>query len=339
MKDLIRKILKEYTKVKNLQKIGYNLLSEDDKEKIKKRGNNVFVQLVSKIRKDDKLKNLFKESGLHYGVPDKEYLIKNINDAKFALDNLPLQYNTRDKLTEKKDEYDSQLKSIDNFEKGEQKGVGPWVVFFQEESKNGNMGWSEVNLYNDNIKIWITLINDWMKVSEENFSSISELIDYYFNLDNGERALEDLKIAMLNREKHSKETIRGTWGGGQQVEQEFKSRLLSLGFRESDIRMFSGGKNVVDNVGIDLAIRCNDRWIPIQVKSNSKDASTQIPYQGFSTFPFDNTFILIEKINNNRIQKRLEDLCSDPNRSTIKSTDKGRPHFTSDYFGSMGIKT
>jgi hypothetical protein len=176
----------------------------------------------------------------------------------------------------------------------------------------------------------------------QNIKSTSELIDIYFerkreNVVGGE-AFYDLAKAMIDRAKHEENIINRTWGGGQETEKRFVSALLSNGFTDDDIRVFSGEKNVVDGIGIDLAVKCDNRWIPIQVKSNENDASQFIPNKGFATFPYGNTFKLISKIGKNNDQRDLEDLC-EPIGKPVEKKPVSKIPSNVDYFGSQGLDT
>lgn len=324
MRDLIKRILKEEV-TENYQSISYGLLSQQDKEDIKSKGVEVFNKL--KLADFKVLNDFFKNHGLFYGAPSEEYLTSNIDDINFALDNLPLSYYTRNNLIEKRDLLSTQKKE-----------GGRSYEFFHElpKEEKEKMVWSIVNMFDNNIMLWVRLINDWLsaKKRKKQIISIPSLINHYFSIQNGRKALVDLVNAMINRATHKVNIFDKTWGGGQAVEQNFKSELLKNGFSENDIYMFSGEKNIVDGVGIDLAVKCGGEWIPFQVKSNASDASYATPYKGYSTFPFEGSFILV---SGNKIQSKLSDFCVPLDEPEIESEKKPKIPSNVDYFGSLGL--
>jgi hypothetical protein len=345
LKKLIRKVLKEELNPENFQGLSYGMLTNDDKKDIKRRGEEVF----GKFRKLDvgTLNKILKDIDLFYGIPDMDYLKDNEEDINFALRNLPLGTKTREKLLEERDTILFQIESIEKYEKGESEKIGRYIEYFREipKKEGEKMIWSIVNLFDNNISVWVQLINNWLRSigRTKKVSSPSSLIKYYFELDNGEKAFKDLLLAMAERAEHNEKIIKRTWVGGQNVEKEFVNKLKSNGFDESDIYVFSGEKNVVDGVGIDLAVKCNNRWIPIQVKSSQNDAENYIPYAGFSTFPSNNTFVLISKLNGNKLQRKLSDLCKPLDKVVEDIPDekptRGRPPSSVDYFGNLGISS
>jgi hypothetical protein len=324
MRDLIKKILKENISFGSVPSIRYKSLSDGDKESIKSNGVQIFDRF--KLMDYKELNDFFREKGLFYGSPSEEYLKKNIEDIDFALKELPLKFNTRKKLVEKKDALERQSKE-----------GGRNYEFFHEipKKEQEKMVWSVVNLFDNNIMLWIRLINDWLISINHTkpIKSISSLINYYFNLENGDKAFEDLKNAMINRETHNQNIIKYTWGGGQKVEQDFVSELLRSGFDVSDIYMFSGEKNIIDGIGIDLAVKCSNNWISFQVKSDVDDANNSVPYEGFSTFPYKKTFKLV---SSNKVQINLEDFCKPLDIPDVDSEKKSTIPPNVDYVAHMG---
>ena len=342
MRDLIRKILREEFILENHRALTYGSLSNDEREQIKTKGKEIFLKF--KLYNLTKINNFFENHGLFLGAPSKEFLVKNINDAKFALEHLPLSNWNRNKISDEKFFMEKQYDAIEKYEKGEEPHKGRWYEFFHEKSlpeEKKEAVWSIVNLFDNNVSLWAQLINDWMSENPDtqNIKSTSELIDIYFkrkkeNVVGGE-AFYDLAKAMIDRAKHEENIINRTWGGGQETEKRFVSTLLSNGFTDDDIRVFSGEKNVVDGIGIDLAVKCDNRWIPIQVKSNENDASQFIPNKGFSTFPYGNTFKLISKLKGDNDQRNIEDLCK-PLNKPVENTPVSKIPANVDYIGHMG---
>lgn len=321
MRDLIKRILREEFILENHRVLTYHSLSNSEREKIKEKGKEIFRKF--KLYDLTKVNNFFENHGLFLGAPSKEFLIKNIADAIFATKHLPLSNWAKEKIMEEQYFMEKQYEAIEKYEKKEIPHKGRWYEFFHEKSipkEKKEAVWSIVNLFDNNVSLWAQLINDWVskKPNTQNIKSTSELIDTYFarkreNVVGGE-AFYDLAMAMIDRGKHKKNIINRTWGGGQETEQRFVIILVSNGFTNDDIHVFSGEKNVVDGVGIDLAVKCDNRWIPIQVKSSENDASQFIPNKGFSTFPYGNTFKLISKLKGGNDQRNIEDLCKPLNK-------------------------
>jgi len=345
MRDLIRKILREEFILENHRVLTYHSLSNDEREQIKTKGREIFLKF--KLYNLTKINNFFENHGLFLGAPSKEFLVNNIDDAEFALKHLPLSNSAKIKIGDEKYYMGQQYDGIEKYEKGETPHKGRWYEFFHEKSlpeEKKDAVWSIVNLFDNNVSLWAQLINDWMSENPDtqNIKSISELIDIYFKREKenvvGGEAFSDLAMAMIERAKHEENIINRTWGGGQETEKSFVSKLLSNGFTDDNIRVFSGEKNVVDGVGIDLAVKCDNRWIPIQVKSNENDASQFIPNKGFATFPYGDTFKLISKIGKNNDQRDLEDLC-EPIGKPVEKKPISKIPSNVDYFGSQGLDT
>jgi hypothetical protein len=311
IRETIKRVLREQASSKVVNFLTYKGLSENDKDKIKINGESVFTQL--KGINEEELNKYLKDYNLYYGEPSKDYLIKNITDIDFALKNIDLEDSVFLKLTKQKVIIIDQLNNNDknnNDKNNDDKSTeekSKNIKFFQEipTENNEKSGWSIVNMFNTNIKFWIDLINDFlMKVNIKNKLTNIDIINLYFNYKENNkkyrRALYDLLDAMINRSVFEKKIINKTWGGGQKVEQDFILELKSIGFSDDQIYVFSGEKNVVDQEGgIDLAIKCKNLWIPIQVKSNLTDALRKIPYNGFSSYPSKNRFELVsEKYEN-----------------------------------------
>jgi hypothetical protein len=332
MKDFIKKILREEFGSKEIRNLYWKLLSDENKLDIKERGNKIFNKFKSINNKEfnEKLKGY----GLYYGPPDKEYIEKNIADIIFAINNIQLNEYTRKKLLEQKDFLSFQLTN-----------TGRYVEYFQElpKSPEEKKTWSSANLLNDNIMVWMNLINNWLENNKEpeKNKSVSEIIKQYFEKDGGKMALIDLSYAIIDRnEERIKNITTRTWGGGQEVEKKFVTQLIQKkGFTQDDIHVFSGEKNIVDGVGIDLAVLCKGSWIPIQVKSDESEARKSIPYLGLSTFPSGDTFILVQVIQKNKIQIKLSEFCKPENVPVedIKpeKLTKGTPPSNVDYLGWM----
>ena len=307
-----------------IKKISYTDLSEDQKKKIETLGRKTFNNLISSFG-GEVLNKFFTDNNinLEYGAPTKEYLETNKKDIKWAIDNLPLDYSTVNKLKNEELSIEKQLESVLSGKDTK------WVQFFQE--KNGDVKeWSLVNLLDNNIVFWLYHINKFLNFREIKRNQIDKLVERYFSEPfDGEPnglAQDDLIISMGTIDKY-KSTVGKTWESGSATENEFIEFLLKNKFSKSDIYAFSGKKNVVDSIGIDLAIRCNGQWHPIQVKTHKITDTGRVPKNGFGAYRQENTFVLINKKG---IEVSLAQICGFEQKTNIPSSV--------DYFGSMGIK-
>ena len=307
----------------SITKVSYSDLSDGQKDKIKNLGRQTYKNLISSFS-PEVLNKFFKDNNinLEYGTPSKEYLENNINDVKWAIDNLPLDYSTTNKLREELSSIENQLESDISGKKGK------YVVFFQE--KNGDIKeWSLVNLFDNNMVFWLYHINRFLNGREIKRNQIDKLIDRYFSepFDGEPNGLaQDDLIISIGSVNSYRNIVGNKWESGSAVETEFVNFLTKNKFSKSDIKVFSGKKNVVDGIGIDLAIRCNGQWYPVQVKSHKITDNRQVPKNGFGTYPENNTFVLIDKKG---IQVSLSEICGLGQKTNIPSSV--------DYFGSMGI--
>lgn len=307
----------------NITKLSYHDLTDDQKKKIKDLGRQTYKNLTSSFS-IEAFNEFFKINNinLEYGTPTKEYLETNIEDINWAISNLTLDYSTSKKLKEELSSLEEQLRSDSSGKKGK------YVVFFQE--KNGDIKeWSIVNLFDNNILFWVYHINRFLNGREIKKNQIDKLIDRYFSEPfEGEPnglAQDDLIISIGSVNSY-KNIVSKTWESGNEVENNFVNFLSKNKFSKSDIRVFSGKKNVIDGIGIDLAIRCNGQWYPIQVKSHNITDNRQVPKNGFGAYPQNDSFTLINKKG---IQVSLSEICGLGQKTNIPSSI--------DYFGSMGI--
>jgi hypothetical protein len=312
--------------------LSYYGLSDEEKKKIEKLGRQAYKNLISSLSADS-LNNFFKENNinLEYGTPTKEYLEKNIVDAEWALKNLPLDESARNKLSHSLFLLQEQLRSDNEGKKGK------YVIYFQE--KNGDIKeWSIVNLFDNNVTFWLSHINRFLNKREIKRYQIGMLIDRYFSepfkettedgssiLHKHKLAEDDLLISIGSVDSY-RHIVDKTWNSGSAVESEFVNFLKKNKFNDSSIRVFSGKKNVVDGIGIDLAIYANGKWNPIQVKSNKITNYYVIPKDGFGVYKENNTFVIINKEG---AQVSLSEINGYKQRTSTPTSV--------DYLGSMGI--
>jgi hypothetical protein len=305
-----------------ITKVGYRDLNDGQKTKIKDLGRKTYKNLISSFG-SEVLNRFFEQNGidLEYSAPSKEYLKKNIDDVNWALSNLNLDYNTSNKLRDELLSLEKQLESILAGKKTK------WIEYFQEKS---NKEWSLVNLLDNNIMFWLSHINRFLNNREINKNQIDKLIDRYFSepLEGEPNGLaqDDLLISMSTIDSYNK-TVGKTWESGSATEDSFYQFLLKNNFNKNDIYVFSGKKNVVDSIGIDLAIKCNGTWYPFQIKTEKITDYNVIPRNGFGAFPGKDSFVIIDKKG---MEISLGEICGFTQKTNIPSSV--------DYFGSMGIK-
>lgn len=220
--------------------------------------------------------------GLLLRKPSENYIKNNIEDIEFALDNLPLGWKEKP-LREKLDLFKTQQDNpTENF-----------IVLFYEVVGN-DLKWSYVNLYDTNIIFWLRLINKrYESPAKENINS---LIDEYFgDLSVNTFAAKDMFKSMMDeRQVLSRQIFDKTWGGGRDVEIAFVKKLLELGVKGDDIKVFGGEGNWVDRFGIDLAFKFKGSYIPVQVKSKKDSAKKTVPFQGISAYPENSEFFVYD---------------------------------------------
>jgi hypothetical protein len=264
-------------KKSNLSKLTYNSLTDSQKDKIKSLGMRIFSDIKNYIEPETnrRINYWLEQHGLQLKVPSVEFIQKNIDDIKFVFDNLELSNSKKKDLKENLDFLELQLENPNS----------KFIVLFHEE----NDEWSIVNMFDNNIILWIKLINDSFDFNSE--INVDEFLNDYYKGGSDSRAAHDLlRAILLDRENHKKNIFSKTWGGGQEVENNFFNQLRQLGVSPENLRIFSGGGNFVDRAGFDGAMRCRNIWFSIQVKSNQNDALKSIPYRGISVFPSEGEF-------------------------------------------------
>jgi len=260
-------------------KLSWNVLTTDQRNNLIKLGDEVFRKIKNYSDTSEngmgRIDNILEKhgNGLSLGIPDKDFLEKNKRDIEFVLKSVPISSKNFNNLMDMKYLVNTQL---------EEPNKKHLLLF--HELVGDNIVWSLVNMYDTNIKLWIRLMNERYMDSE--FSTIDEFIDNYFLGGVDSYAAGDLLSTMLkDREKIASEIFKFTWGKGQRTEKTFLSYLISIGFKEENIKVFSGEGNYVDRAGIDMAIFHDGTWIAVQVKSSYEDAENAIPYKGISVYP------------------------------------------------------
>ena len=264
-------------KKSHLSKLTYNSLTDSQKDKIKSSGMKIFSDIKNYVEPNTnrKINHWLEQHGLQLKVPSVEFIKKNIEDIKFVFENLPLSNSKKKDLKENLDFLELQLDNPNS----------KFIVLFHEK----NDEWSIVNMFDNNIILWIKLINDSFDFNSE--MNVDDLLEEYYQGGSDSKAAHDLlKAILLDRENHKQNIFSKTWGAGQEVENNFFNQLIESGISPENLRIFSGGGNFVDRAGFDGAMRCRNVWFSIQVKSNQNDAFKSIPYKGISVFPSEREF-------------------------------------------------
>jgi len=295
--------------------LSYRNLNDSQINNIKSKGMSVFnsVKNYTKPETGQHINDWLRRYNLQVSAPSEEFIIQNIKD-----------------ILEKQ------------LEEPESKNV----VLFHEIKGENIQEWSLVNMFDNNVMLWLRLINE--KISQENSplklkdlkkDSIDNLInEYYGDGDTKSFAAHDLLLAMFEK-RHNifKEVFSKTWTPGSKTENNFISYLISLGVSDKDIRKFSGEGNFVDRAGIDCAIKnisgsltkkIDSDWIPVQVKPNQSDALKAIPSKGISVYPFGDTFYYVE--DQNTPAKKIDELFS-------KKDEKHKSSPSYDYLKFIGL--
>jgi hypothetical protein len=278
--SLIKDIIKESEmseKNTHKGKITYRDLTYNQKSKIKGLGMKIFDVIKNYVEPSTN-KNInywLEKNGLQLKVPNRKFLEKNIDDIRFVLSNLKISKTKKEDLKEKLDFLELQLEHPNS----------KYIVLFHEDDEE----WSIVNMFDNNITLWVHLINQHLDSNSE--INLDEFLEEYFNGDSDSDAAHDLLRAILIDRKTHKETIfKKTWGGGQEVENNFFEYLKNSGVKLENLRFFSGGGNFVDRAGFDGAMKCRNIWFSIQIKSSQSDAFDSIPYEGISVFSSEGEF-------------------------------------------------
>lgn len=276
--SLVKRIIMENSG----RKLEWNSFTKEQRKQMENLGFKLLVNIKNFTKEtEDGVKDInhwLEKHNLVIRKPSDEYINQNIEDIEFALDNLPLS-NGKTFLLKKN------LKILQN-----QLNTSNKDNYLFYEKDGDNLTWSLVNLYDNNIKLWIRLLNN--RYTFPGKIDIDSLIKNYFgDCSVNTPAGKDIFKAMTNdREILSKEIFEKTWGGGREIEDIFVKFLLKLGINPENIHIFSGEGNFVDRAGIDLAIKHNGFYIPIQVKSTGPEAQSSVPEGGIAVFPYNMKF-------------------------------------------------
>jgi hypothetical protein len=271
-----------------LKSFSYGDFSPEQRKLIEVLGRETFNEFKSG-ENSEKLKELMSiyNPSLDLKVPNKEYIEKNVTDIDWVLDGpgRDLVYwgpKKRKKLEQVKKEL------LENE-----------VVLYHEGDE-----WSLVNLFDNNIKLWIYNINflinnDPLFVEEvfENTNKIDKdrIINVFFNHESNTEYLTYAQEAflsnILNNFDDAKELVSGTYGSGIKLEEEFiEFAIQKVG--PENVYTFSSKGGVIDMTGVDLCVFLYGRWQPVQVKTIESEAKRNIPEGGFSVYKKDGKFFM-----------------------------------------------
>lgn len=264
-------------------RLKYSLLSKEQKKSIEDAGFKILVNIKNFTKNTEEgvkdINHWLQKHGLIVKKPSNDFIVNNIKDIIFALDNLPLTKGKKFLLKSNLDLLRKQLEEPDE---------NHVILFYEKDGED--FKWSLVNLYDNNILLWVRLINKRYVFPGK--VNIDSLIDEYFgDCSVNTKAAKDIFSAMVNdREILSKEIFERTWGGGTEIEKSFVREILKLGVSPDNIKVFSGEGNFVDRSGIDLVFLHKNKWIPVQVKSLRDEARNAVPMEGIGVFPVGEDF-------------------------------------------------
>ncbi len=138
--------------------------------------------------------------------------------------------------------------------------------------------WSYLNKLNTNYSALAYLITK-LRFDKDNMLDTNTIVRKFFNYDEKTGIspfIDFIDTIKPNVEtesnkimKQMSETIKATTDYGNMAEEDVKNLLLDE-YVGSEIYDFTGNYSFIDMMGIDVAIKKDGKWIPIQIKSNPK---------------------------------------------------------------------
>ncbi len=138
--------------------------------------------------------------------------------------------------------------------------------------------WSYLNKLNTNYSALAYLITK-LRFDKDNMLDTDTIVRNFFNydektgispfinfIDSIKPSVETESNKIMNQ---MGETIKATTDYGNKAEEDVKNLLLDE-YVDSEIYDFTGNYSFIDMMGIDVAIKKDGKWIPIQIKSNPK---------------------------------------------------------------------
>lgn len=286
MENNFKKILLESRQL--MKKLSYGDFSPEQRKLIEVLGRETFneFKLGENSEKLKQLMSIYNPS-LDLKLPSQEYVEKNVTDIDWVLDGpgKDLEYwgpKKRKKLQEVKREL------LENE-----------VVLYHEGDE-----WSLVNLFDNNIKLWIFNMNYLIDNDPEFVNEVfgdkykldkDRLINVFFNNESPTAYLTYAQESFLRNILHNfddaKELVSGTYGGGLALEDEFINFAIDKVGSEN-VYVFSSKGGVIDMTGVDLCVYIYGRWQPVQVKTIESEAKRNIPRGGFSVYKKNGKFFM-----------------------------------------------
>jgi len=286
MENNFKKILLESRQL--MKKLSYGDFSPEQRKLIEILGRETFneFKLGENSEKLKQLMSIYNPS-LDLKLPSQEYVEKNVTDIDWVLDGpgKDLEYwgpKKRKKLQDVKREL------LENE-----------VVLYHEGDE-----WSLVNLFDNNIKLWIFNMNYLVDNDPEFVNEVfgdkykldkDRLINVFFNNESPTAYLTYAQESFLRNILHNfddaKELVSGTYGGGLALEDEFINFAIDKVGSEN-VYVFSSKGGVIDMTGVDLCVYIYGRWQPVQVKTIESDAKRNIPRGGFSVYKKNGKFFM-----------------------------------------------
>mgnify|MGYP000072881033 CR=1 FL=1 len=223
---------------------------------------------------------------LELHLPSEDYIEKNITDIEWVLDGpgKDIEYWTKKK---REDLRNIRKELLENE-----------IVLYHEQGE-----WSLVNLFDNNVKLWIDTINymlnedpkfiEDLNYNDDDFVPNDRLIDVFFNYISTTPYLTFAQVGFLRNIlvefDTAKEVVLGTYTRGSNFEDEFIT-FAKKKFGEDNVKVFSSKGGVIDMTGVDLCIYEDGKWQPVQVKSTKSEAERNVPKGGFSIYKKGNVF-------------------------------------------------
>lgn len=276
MKGLIKKVLKENTQ-ENFN-LSWNTFSDKQRSIIEERGREVFEDFK---HHHNVLNELLKQKSIDIDlrIPNSDFIKKNLDDIEWVLNGPGSNI-----------EYWSSKKRKELTNSKEQLIDGNLILFHEGDE------WSLINLFDNNIKLWIQTINNTLNYDKsfERYTLIKEkidpdlILDIFFNKRKRGTQFTYAQLGFLDnittRLSHSTEIVKGTSEKGFNVENEFYKIVIKR-FGEDNVKVFSSRGGIIDMTGVDMCLNEDGIWKPVQIKTTKQEARKNIPVGGFSAWP------------------------------------------------------
>lgn len=176
-------------------------------------------------------------------------------------------------------------------------------VIFQHDNQEGVLDWSFINLFDTGYMFWVDKIKeayekypnfkDEIDKIDNSKNKNSEIIDIFFNFEDPSKInFSPAFLAFLNSLIYEtnilEQRLQRFMIPAEGVEQNF-IRWAKKRFPEKEPVVFSSRGGIVDQqMGVDVMIFDNEKWIPIQVKSSAPSQYSKPPVGGCIVWPSNN---------------------------------------------------